>query len=154
MIRFNFNTLCKTVILLSLLFPAMTFASGMTVESLAKQGVQPMKTAEIKKLIVGNIIVVRNTETLDNFAARFAKSGKRILSRVVAQKDGPRLVYKPIGEQEDANIANYEIKNNRLITHFDEKRFEVLIFEINGKYHAARSTDNGAINWELILVTR
>jgi hypothetical protein len=143
----------KILVLLSLLFPAITFASGMTVESLAKQGIKPMKTDDLKKLIVGNIIVVRNTETLDNYAARFAKSGKRILSRVVAQKDGPRLIYKPIGDHEDANIADYQIKDNRLITNFDNKHFEVRVFSVKGKYYAARSTDNGAINWELILVT-
>lgn len=154
MIRFKFNMLRKTVILLSLLFPVMTFASGMTVESLAKQGIQPLKAAEIKKLVVGNIIVVRNTETLENFAARFATSGKRILSRVAAQKDGPRLVYVPLGDQADANIADYEIKDNRLITYFDNKRFEVQIFHMDKKYYAARSTDNGAVNWELILVTQ
>jgi hypothetical protein len=154
MTRFNINKLRKIILMLMLSLPVLVHATGMTVESLAKQGIKPMKTEEIKKLVVGNIIVVRNTETLDNYAARFAKSGKRILSRVVAQKDGPQLVYKPIGDQKNANIADYEIKNNRLITHFDNKRFEVLIFKLKSKYLAARSTDQGAVNWELVLVTQ
>jgi len=142
------------LVLMTMLWAALSHATGVTVESLRKEGIHPMRDAEIKKLIVGNIIVVRNTETLANFAARFDKSGKRILQRVTALKDGPRIVYQTLGDAKDANIANYEIKNNRLITHFENQSFEVLMFKVKGKYYGARSTDGGFIKWELVLVTK
>ena len=140
-------------ILVGLLLSAVIHATGMTVESLEKIGIKPMTTAQIKALIVGNIIVVRNTETLANYAARFDKNGKRIVQRVAALKDGPKIVYQPLGDDAEANIAEYVIKNNRLITKFDGNTFEVLIFKIKDMYYAARSSDNGDVKWELVLIT-
>ena len=130
------------------------YATGMTVESLKKINIEPMKDAEIKQLIVGNILVVRNTETLAHFAARFDPDGKRVMQQVSPQRDGPSIIYKTLGDAKDANVAKYEIKNNRLITHFDAQTFEVLIFKVKDKYYGARSTDAGEIKWELVLLTK
>lgn len=140
--------------LLGFIFSTVVYATGMTVDSLKQIGIEPMKNAEIKALIVGNIIVVRNTETLANFAARFDPNGKRVLQRVSALKDGPKIIYQTLGDAKDANVASYEIKNNRLITKFDDKTFEVLIFKVKDTYYASRSTDHGDVNWELVLVTK
>ena len=146
---------CWRMLLLLLFFGVgLSHATGITVDSLKKQGIYPLQNAEIKTLIVGNIIVIRNTETLANFAARFDKTGKRILQRVIALKDGPKIVYQTLGDAKDANIATYEIKNNRLVTHFNNQSFEVLLFKIKDKYYGSRSTDGGLIKWELVLVTR
>ena len=142
------------ILMFSLIFSTAVQATGMTVESLKKLGIEPMKDAEIKGLIVGNIIVVRNTETLANFAARFDANGKRVLQQVSAQRDGPQIIYKTLGDAKDANVANYEIKNNRLITHFDDQSFEVLVFKVKDKYYGSRSTDGGEIKWEIVLVTK
>jgi len=140
--------------LVGLLLSAFVHATGMTVESLEKIGVKPMSTAQIKALIVGNIIVVRNTDTLANYAARFDANGKRVLQKVAALKDGPKIIYQTLGDAKDANVATYEIKNNRMTTQFEGKTFEVLIFKIKDTYYAARSSDNGDVNWELVLVTK
>jgi hypothetical protein len=142
------------IMLFGYFFLTAVHATGMTVESLKKNGVTAMKDAEIKALIVGNIIVVRNTETLANFAARFDQNGKRVLQRVAALKDGPKIIYQTLGDAKDANVATYEIKNNKLITKFDGKSFEVLIFKVKDTYYGARSTDNGDVNWELVLITK
>jgi len=141
-------------LLLASILMSAAHATGITVESLKQMKIEPMKDADIRQLVVGNIIVVRNTETLANFAARFDPNGKRILQQVSAQRDGPRIIYKTLGDAKDANIADYEIKNNRLITRFDDQVFEILIFKIKDKYFGARSTDNGELNWELVLITR
>ena len=142
------------ILLFSLVFSTALQATGMTVASLKKIGIEPMKNAEIKALIVGNILVVRNTETLANFAARFDKNGKRVSQRVTALKDGPKIVYQTLGDSKDANVAEYEIKNNRLITKFENQSFEVLIFKVKDKYYGSRSTDDGEVKWELLLVTK
>ena len=142
------------LILIGVIFSTVVYATGMTVESLEKTGIAPMQDAEIKALIVGNIIVVRNTETLANFAARFDKNGKRVMQRVAALKDGPKIIYQTLGDAKDANVADYEIKNNRLLTTFDGKTFEVLIFKVKDTYYGSRSTDDGEIKWELVLITK
>ena len=142
------------IVFFGFLLSTVVHATGMTVESLEKTGVQPMKTAEIKALIVGNIIVVRNTETLANFAARFDPNGKRVLQKVAALKDGPKIIYQTLGDAKDANVASYEINKNKLITKFDGKTFEVLIFKVKDTYYASRSTDHGEVKWELVLVTK
>lgn len=148
----------KQIVLLMTLYMSLTVAalhaSGMTVEELDKRGVKPMQDDDIKQLLIGNIIVVRNTDTLANYAARFDANGKRVLQQVSAQRDGPKIIYKTLGDAKDANIADYEVKHNRLITRFDNQTFQVMIFKVKDKYYGARSTDGGAIKWEIVLVTR
>ena len=142
------------IMLSGLIFASIVQATGMTVESLKKIGIEPMKNAEIKALIVGHIIVVRNTETLANYAARFDENGKRVMQRVSALKDGPKIIYQTLGDAKDANVASYEIKNNRLVTKFNDKTFEVKIFKVKDTYYGARSTDHGEVKWELVLITK
>lgn len=140
--------------LLALLFSSLTQAAEMTVQNLYEAGYRPLHNDQIKQLILGNIIVVRNTDTLDYYAARFDKNGKRIAQRVIPLKDGPKIIYQTYGDDKEANVATYEIKNNRLITKFEGKTFEMLIYRIKETYFAARSTDNGEVNWELVLITK
>ena len=69
----------KQIALLMTIFMSLTVAAlhaaDMTVEQLDKTGVKPMQDDDIKQLLVGNIIVVRNTDTLANYAARFDANG-------------------------------------------------------------------------------
>ncbi len=152
------NKMIKQIALLLTIYMSLTVvalhATDMTVEQLDKSGVKPMQDDDIKKLLIGNIIVVRNTDTLAHYAARFDANGKRVLQQVSAQRDGPKIIYKTLGDARDANVADYEIKFNRLITRFDNQIFEVIIFKVKDKYYGARSTDAGAIKWEMVLVTR
>jgi hypothetical protein len=142
------------IFLMALLFSSLTQAAEMTVQNLREAGYTPLNSAQIKQLIVGNIVVVRNTDTLNYYAARFDKNGKRIAQRVIPLKDGPDIIYQTYGDDKAANVATYEIKKNRLITKFESDTFEMRIYRIKETYYAARSSDNGEVNWELVLITQ
>ena len=75
--RTTIRSLRFSILLYCLFFITVLHATGMTVESLKKINIDPMKDTEIKQLIIGNILVVRNTETLAHFAARFDPNNEK-----------------------------------------------------------------------------
>ena len=125
-------------------------AAEVTVDGLKQRGILPIDDTAIKQLIVDKIIIVRNLETLGYYQVRFNKDGSRVLQGVAATKVGGDIEYIPFTADPKKHTAQYEIKNRKLITRFDDKHFEVTIFKVENTYYAAHSSDKGLVKWELV----
>ena len=73
-----------------------------------------------------------------------------MLLGVAPQKVGPDIEYKEFKDSNARNVADYAVKGNKLITVIGENRFEVTVYNMNGRYLAAHSADKGVVNWELV----
>lgn len=144
------SRLRKLSILILLLAPLVALAVNLTVDDMQKRGIKPLKTAAIKQLIVGKLIVIRNLDTGGYYEVRFNKDGTRVLQGVAATKVGGGIEYRPFTKDPKVHTAKYEIKAGKLLTMFDDTRFEVKIFKDANIYYAAHSNDNGEIKWELV----
>lgn len=125
-------------------------AAEVTVAGLKERGLTPLDNAAIRQLIVDKIIIVRNLETLSYYEVRFNKDGTRVLQGVAATKVGGGLEYIPFTADPQTHTAQYEIKGGKLITRFDDRHFEVIIFKVGNTHYAAHSADGGAVKWELV----
>lgn len=125
-------------------------AADMTVDGLKKSGINPLDDAAIKQLIVNKVIIVRNMDTLGHYEVRFNPDGTRVLQGAVAIRGGGGIEYVPYAADPKKNTAKYEVKDGKLITHFDDKQFEVMVLKVRSAYYAAHSNDKGVIKWELV----
>jgi hypothetical protein len=118
--------------------------AGLTVAALQKQGAVTLSDAQIKQLIVGKTVHVRNSVTGQRFEVLFGNSGLRLVTAV----DG-----KPVDPSVAAELlhgdSRYSIQNGQITMDMNGTPFDVAIYRLGGKYYAARSNEFGYANFEV-----
>ena len=118
---------------------------GLTVAALTQQGASVLNDAQLKELVVGKTLNVRNTVTGQRFEILYGTGGQRLVTAI----DG-----RPTGPQESAALAlagemQYEIRDGRLRTEIGGTPFEVTVYKVGEKYVASRSNEFGYANYEV-----
>lgn len=122
---------------------------GKTVEAIKREGAKPLTQEQLQTYVVGKTLKVRNTVTDQTFEMFYGADGQRSVISV----DG-----KPPAQGEYLNMlhggqfgvpARYEVKDGYLLTTLGGSPFEVMVFEQNGKYIAARNSEFGYANYEV-----
>jgi hypothetical protein len=130
--------------------PARAKQEILTESTLRQHGIKPLDTFSLKKLIVNKTLVVRNRTTGELYEATYSAAGKRHVRNITKQRLD-YIAYQAFhGGSVPEGIASYKIRNSQLITTFDGKTFKANIYNVYGEYLAARSSEGGAVNWEII----
>ncbi len=114
---------------------------ALTVAGLEKKKAKALSTEEIKKLVVGNEVRIKNLLTGAEFDASFGADGMRTLkaSAAYASSHGQGAAKNP-----------YLIKDGKLVSGFDDgSQFSSRIFRFEGRYLAARDDEAGYANYEI-----
>jgi hypothetical protein len=124
---------------------------AITIDKLKAKGTQPLNDAQIKELIIDKTLTVRNMPTGELFEATYMKNGKRLLQ----SKMGDEVSYAQIWQAMHGGapldgIAPYKIENGKIKTTFNNQTFEVVLYNLDGHYVAARSNEAGYVNYELV----
>jgi hypothetical protein len=125
-------------------------ASGVTVADLKQKGGVALDDAELKQLVVGQTLDVRNTVTGERFEILYGADGRR----VITGRDGKAGDFLAVSELSlsSGQSAAYEIRGGRIVTMIEGIPFEVTVYKVGDKYVAARSSEFGYANYEVTTV--
>ena len=118
---------------------------GVTVAELRRKGGTALGDAELKQLIVGKTILVRNTATGRRFEILHGADGRRLITAV----DGNIPDLEVMGELSHGRQMQYEIRDGHYIVEVAGTPLEVTVYKLADKYVAARSNEFGYANYEI-----
>jgi hypothetical protein len=119
------------------------------VAELQQQGAVALDDAQLKELIVGKTLKVRNTATGQAFEILYGTDGRRLITNVDGRQPEAGELGDVLHSGELGAPAFYEIGNGRITTTLGNAPFEVTVYKLADKYVAARSSEFGYANYEL-----
>jgi len=125
---------------------------GVTVADLKGKGATALDDAQLKDLIVGKTLDVRNTVTGQRFEILYGADGKRVITSRDGKPGaaGDLIAISELGMSGES--AAYEIRNGRVVTIIGGTAFDVMLYKDGDKYLAARSNEFGYANYEVTSV--
>jgi hypothetical protein len=118
---------------------------GITVAELTRKGAKALGDEELKQLIVGKTILVRNSVVGQRFEILHGADGRRLITAVNGNVPAPHV----IGELSHGRQLQYEIRDGRYIVEVAGTPFEVTVYKMGEKYIAARNNEFGYVNYEI-----
>jgi hypothetical protein len=118
---------------------------GITVAELKQKGAMALGDDELKQLIVGKTILVRNTVTGRRFEILHGADGRRLITAV--NGNVPEL--DVMGELSHGRQLQYEIRDGHYLVEVAGTPFEVTVYKVGDKHVAARSNEFGYANYEI-----
>jgi hypothetical protein len=118
---------------------------NVTVADLRQQGALALSDAELKALVVGKTVNVRNMVTGQRFEILYGASGRRLVMSV----DGQAADFREVGELMHGGEISYEIRDGRLVTDINGTPFAVTVYKLGDRHLAARSNEFGYANYEV-----
>ena len=101
--------------------------------------------AQLKELVVGKTVRVRNTVTGERFEILYGTTGQRLVTAV----DGEAADLTHAGELSHGGRSQYEIRGGRLVTDIAGTPFEVTVYKLGDRHLAARDDEFGYANYEV-----
>jgi len=124
-------------------------ARGMTVTELKQKGAMALDDAQLKQLVVGQTLKIRNTVTGQRFEMLYGPDGRRMITSRDG-KDGTTGDFLAVSELSlSAQSAEYLIRDGRIVTTIGGTPFEVTVYRVGNKYVAARSNEFAYANYEI-----
>jgi hypothetical protein len=116
-----------------------------TVADLKQRGAVALTDAQLKELVVGRTLNVRNTVTGQRFEILYGANGQRLVTAI----DGKPTDLRQSAELMHAGELTYEIRDGRLHTVINGTPFEVTVYKMGDRYVASRSNEFGYANYEV-----
>jgi len=137
-------------------------AEGLTVAKLTESGGKPLSEDELKSLIVGKAIWVRNNVTGDVMKLRYDESGTAVVLHVGRTTEMPSLMGNIAAESYETTAFPYEVVDGKIITHLSSTPISMMVYKSNvafgggapvsqETYYGARSNEFGYANYEILL---
>jgi len=119
------------------------------VADLKGKGATALDDAQLKDLIVGKTLDVRNTVTGQRFEIIYGADGKRVITSRDGKPSAPGDLIATSELGMSGESASYEIRNGRVVTIIGGTPFDVMLYKDGDKYVAARSNEFGYANYEV-----
>ncbi len=121
---------------------------GVTIADLKQKGAAPLNDMQLRQLVLGKTVTVRNTVTNERIEISYGMDGRRLILSVNGNPpDAGEL--GDILHTSGLGSAQYEIRDSRIITTIQGTPFAVAVYPAGDKYVAARSDEFGYANYEL-----
>src|SRR5262245_2764756 len=124
--------------------------TGTKVSGLKQQGAVALGDAQLQQLLVGKSTWIRNNVTGEIFRIIWSKDGQRQLWNVNAQIPQPQHAGAAARDSYLGLSSSYTIKGGRVIESFGNVPSELTIYKLGNKYLAARSSEFGFANYEIV----
>jgi hypothetical protein len=118
---------------------------GLRVEDLVGKGAVALGNDELRQLIVGQTILVRNTVTDRRFEILHGTDGRRLITAV----DGAPPEIDIMGEISHGRRIQYEIQDGSYRVDLAGVPIEITVYKLGDQYFAARSGEFGYANYEI-----
>jgi hypothetical protein len=123
---------------------------GTSVADLLKNGGVALNDAQLKALVVGEALWVRNTVTGGIFKVVYDKAGQSVIYHVGRYAVLPSEVGNVYQAGYQGISSAYTIQNGKIVTTVADSPFEVTVYKVGDKHLAARSNEFGFANYELM----
>jgi hypothetical protein len=123
---------------------------GTGVADLLKSGGVALNDAQLKALIVGKGLWVRNTVTGGIFKIIYDKAGQCVIYHVGRYAVLPSEVGNVYQAGYQGISSAYTIQNGKIVTTVADSPFEVTVYKVGDKHLAARGNEFGFANYEIM----
>ena len=124
---------------------------GLTAAVLAKKGGVALNDAQLKALLVGKAVILRNTVTNEFFKASFTAEGQYRVWYVGQNSTLPSNVGDPAQTSSYLGVTSpYKIGNGKVQITLSQEPYSFTIYKLGDAYYAARSNEFGYVNYESI----
>ena len=124
--------------------------AGMTVTELKKKGASALNDAQLKALIVGKAIWLRNNVTGEQFFQPFTAEGQTTVLRVGAGAVFPSAFGNVERDGYQGTTSAYRIEGGKLVIPVSQDPYSFTFYKVGDTYYAARSNEFGYANYEII----
>ncbi len=124
--------------------------AGTTVADLKSKGATPLNDAQLKDLMVGKAVWVRNNVTGEQFSENFTAEGHATVFRVGRDAVLPSGYGNVVGDGYQGTTIPYKIEGAKLITFVSQDPYAVAVYKLGNTYYGARSNEFGYANYEII----
>ncbi len=124
--------------------------AGRTVADLNKKGAKALGNAQLKDLIVGKAIWVRNNVTGDQWVENFTAEGHMTVQRVGRSTDMPSGYGNVVRDGSQALTSPYKIDGGKVITYVSQDPYSLTFYQLGTNYYFARNNEFGFANYEII----
>lgn len=122
---------------------------GVTVADLKQRGATALDDTQLKDLVSGKSLQVKNTVTGERFEITYGSGGKRMITSVAGALPTVGDMFGALHAGETGSSAEYQIRDGRITTNIDGSDFDVTVYKLGGKLVAARSNEFGYANYEM-----
>ncbi|PZM14388.1 DUF3604 domain-containing protein [Rhizobium tubonense] len=122
---------------------------GLTVADLASAGSKELTDDQLKQLVVGKTLKVRNSVTGQTFDVLFGTDGKRIVTESNGGAPKADDILQIMHPSTSGSAAAYVIREGHIVTTIDGTDFELTVYNSGNRYIAARSNEFGYANYEV-----
>jgi hypothetical protein len=124
-------------------------SQALTVAALKQKGAVALDDAQLKELVVGKTVTVRNTVTGQRFTVLYGSDGKRVITGVEGSERRPGEMFGVLHSGNPGVPAPYEIVRGSLSTTLEGVPFEVTVYKAGGEFIAARGNEFGYANYRI-----
>jgi uncharacterized protein DUF3604 len=124
--------------------------AGTTVAYLQQKGAVALDDADLKQLVVGKFLWIRNNVTGGQVKVIYDKTGQTIIYHVGRNATQPSDFGNLAQSGYQGLSSAYSIQNGKIITTLAGTPFEITVYKVGDKYFAARSNEFGYANYEVI----
>ncbi len=128
--------------------------SGLTVADLLHDNATAIGDDELKALVLGKNLTVRNTVTGQTSNVLFGMDGKRIITEMNGDLPKGGEILSVMHNGLTGTSASYSIKDGHIVTTIDGTSYDLTVYHTGDKYIAARSNEFGHANYELVEVAQ
>jgi hypothetical protein len=116
----------------------------------AKGGV-PLDDAQLKVLIVGKSISVRNAVTGEQFKVQYERNGQYLVRPPTGKNAKQTSEFGNLMQSAQHEQAlGYSIQNGMIFTMVGDTVFQLAVYKQGNKYIAARGSEFGYANYEIV----
>ncbi len=122
--------------------------AGLTVAQLTEQGASALSDADLKTLLVGKSMWIRNTVTNTPTKVRYDETGNAVALYIGREALLPSETGNLASQAYQVVPTPYSIANGKIVTMLANTPFEMTIYKVADRYVGARSNEFGYANYE------
>ncbi|MDH5247347.1 MAG: DUF3604 domain-containing protein, partial [Betaproteobacteria bacterium] len=122
---------------------------GLTVAEVKRQGGVALNDAQLKQLVVGKSVGVRNTVTGRHVELFYGADGRRLIEKVDGKAADTGEMGNVLHSFEMGAPAAYQIRDGMLVTSIGGSDFDVVVYRVGSRYLGARTNEFGHVNYEI-----
>jgi hypothetical protein len=124
---------------------------GVTVAEVTAKGGVRLDAAQLNALIVGKAVAVRNTVTGEQFTLEYERNGQYLVQPATATKATQTSEFADLmSNAQHEPVLEYSIQNDKILTKVGDMALHLAVYKEGGRYVAARDTEFGYANYEII----
>ncbi len=127
-----------------------TAKAGMTVGDLTGKGAAALNDEQLKALLFGKAVWMRNNVTGEQFQVSYNTNGQSITLHVGRNATLPSLVGNVEQSGYQGTTSPYTIEKGKVVTTLSQAPFETTVYKMGNTYYAARSNEFGYANYEIV----